>query len=345
MTSADTAISIEEYKKEKRVEIEEKIEIIGENDAFLKTIERAKKVANTNSNILIVGESGTGKELIAQIIHTNSERKNKPFIPVNCAAIPGELIESELFGHEKGSFTNAYKSRKGFLSQANKGTIFLDEIGEMSLSAQKKLLRVLEERRFYKIGGEQLIEVDVRIIAATNKNIAEEVRVNNFRRDLFYRINVVPILIPPLRHRKDDISKLVKYFIKKFNISLNKNIERIDPSALEKLTLGKWLGNVRELKNLIECAVAISDENTKTINEDMLFKHKLDYHNQDEDTLTTLNQILARAKKKALIQATILCKTATEAAEVLDIQRTYLPRLVKELFGCTFSELKKKYEY
>jgi transcriptional regulator with GAF, ATPase, and Fis domain len=202
--------------------------------------------------VLIYGESGTGKELVARAIHYNSYRQDKPLIPINCGAIPGELLESELFGYEKGAFTGATALRLGRFELANGGTVFLDEIGEMSPALQVKILRVLQEREFERVGGTRTIKVDVRIIAATNKNLEELVANNRFREDLFYRLNVIPINLPPLRERKSDVPLLVTYFIERFNAEKKRQIEGIDAVALDRLVQYHWPGNVRELENLIE---------------------------------------------------------------------------------------------
>jgi two-component system response regulator GlrR len=210
------------------------------------------------------GESGTGKELIAKNLHLASPRRDGPFVPINCAAIPETLLESELFGYEKGAFTGASKAKKGLFVQAHKGTFFLDEISEMSLSMQAKLLRVLEEGEFYPLGGGKPAKVDVRVVAASNKNLEEEVDKGHFRKDLFYRINVIRIALPPLRERKEDIPPLVKHFLKKISRKMRKEIAGFSPNALRKMIHYHWPGNVRELENTIESAVAMSLKNVIT---------------------------------------------------------------------------------
>jgi DNA-binding NtrC family response regulator len=226
--------------------------IISDNDKMQAVFEIVEKVSDADSTVLIYGESGTGKELIARAIHYNSYRQDKPLIPINCGAIPGELLESELFGYEKGAFTGATALRLGRFELANGGTVFLDEIGEMSPALQVKILRVLQEREFERVGGTRTIKVDVRIIAATNKNLEELVANNRFREDLFYRLNVIPIYLPPLRERKSDIPLLVMHFMERFNTAKRRHIEGISPEALDRLTQYHWPGNVRELENLIE---------------------------------------------------------------------------------------------
>lgn len=226
--------------------------IISSHDKMQTIFELVEKVSDSDSTILIYGESGTGKELIARAIHYNSYRQHKPLVPINCGAIPGDLLESELFGYEKGAFTGATSSRIGRFELANGGTIFLDEIGEMSPALQVKLLRVLQEREFERVGGSRTIKVDVRIIAATNKNLEAMVTENQFREDLYYRLNVIPIHLPPLRERRSDIPLLVASFIERFNAEKKRQIEGISPEATEMLMRHSWPGNVRELENLVE---------------------------------------------------------------------------------------------
>lgn len=233
--------------------------IIAKSSEMLKVLEKVACVAKTDSTICIQGESGTGKELIAKAIHIASSRKDKPFVAVNCAAIPEGLIESEMFGHERGSFTGAIKNSKGMFMQAHEGTIFLDEIGDMPLLIQAKLLRVLQERRFYSVGSEKAQDVDVRVIVATNKNLEDEVKRGTFREDLFYRIHVIPITLPPLRERRDDIPVLAQHFITKYTSQMNKNIKGLTRQAMQRLMLYEWPGNVRELENTIEYAVAMAE--------------------------------------------------------------------------------------
>jgi len=235
--------------------------IIGNSKKIKEVFEVIEMVAPTNSTILIQGESGTGKELIAKAIHQKSLRKDKAFIKTNCAAIPEGLVESELFGHERGAFTGAFKSTKGRFELANKGTILLDEISEIKPTLQAKLLRVLQEREFEKIGNPETIPVDVRVIATTNKDLKEEIKLGNFREDLFYRLNVVPIKLPTLKERKEDIPLLVDHFIKKYSVENCREITGIDEDALNVLLHYDWPGNVRELENMIERAVVVCREN------------------------------------------------------------------------------------
>lgn len=231
--------------------------IIGKNKKMLEIFELIKDIAQTSSTVLIRGESGTGKELIANSIHFNSERAKKPFIKVNCAVLNENLLESELFGHVKGAFTGAIKDKIGRFEMANHGTIFLDEIGDISPNMQLKLLRVLQEGEFERVGGTDTIKVDVRVIAATNKNLEEAMRKGEFRQDLYYRLNVIPIFVPPLRERRDDIPLLVDYFIDRFSTLFNKTIRGISEEALQALINYDWPGNIRELENVIERAIVL----------------------------------------------------------------------------------------
>ncbi|AEI37865.1 MAG: sigma-54-dependent Fis family transcriptional regulator [Zymomonas mobilis subsp. pomaceae] len=234
--------------------------IIGSSKPMQDIYQLIHKVAATKATVLILGESGVGKELVATAIHYNSPSADGPFIKANCAAFPESLAESELFGHEKGAFTGAVATHKGFFEQADGGTIFLDEVGELSLSVQTKLLRVLQERTFQRVGGSKPINIDVRIIAATNRNLAEMVEEGTFREDLYYRLNVFPMMIPPLRDRGSDVITLADYFVKFFAQENNKDIKRISTPALNMLMSYKWPGNVRELENVIERAVILADD-------------------------------------------------------------------------------------
>jgi len=233
--------------------------IIGKSRPMQTLYKIIQRVAKTDSTVLILGESGTGKELIANAIHTNSARKDKPFVPINCGAIPEELMESELFGHEKGAFTGALKERKGRFELANWGTVFLDEIGDMSPKLQVKLLRFLQERRFERVGSSRTVEVDVRVIAATNKDLEQEVANSNFREDLFYRLNVIPIHVPPLRERGSDIPLLVQHFLKQHCRKKSIPQKEMSSAALEVLQCYEWPGNVRELENVMERLVILVD--------------------------------------------------------------------------------------
>ena len=246
--------------------------IIGKSKKMQEVMEQISRTAEIDSNVCIYGETGTGKELIAKSLHLLSSRKEKLFVAINCAAIPEGLLEAELFGYERGAFTGAVRNKKGLFAQADGGTIFLDEISEMSESMQAKLLRVLQEKEFHPLGAEKSIKVDVKIIAATNKNLEDEVKSRNFREDLFYRIHVIPVYIPPLRERKEDIPFLVDHFMKKFAGNMKKEIKGISTPALQKLFSYEWPGNVRELENSVEYAVAMTTGDI--IGEDLILQTK-----------------------------------------------------------------------
>ncbi|SFW37113.1 sigma 54-interacting transcriptional regulator [Selenomonas ruminantium] len=238
---------------------------IGKSGKVIDVLALASKAAQSSATVLIRGESGTGKEVIAEGIHYASERRRGPFIRVNCGAIPGTLLESELFGHEKGAFTGAVKRKLGKFELADRGTIFLDEIGEMDKKMQVKLLRVLQQKEFDRVGGEETVHVDVRIIAATNRHLEDMVKDGTFRDDLYYRLNVIPIILPPLRDRIDDIPLLVEHFIEKVSVSTGKTVRSITPEAMDILMRYKWLGNVRELENVIERVITLMDSDTITV--------------------------------------------------------------------------------
>jgi two-component system response regulator GlrR len=242
--------------------------IIGHSEAMKRVFDAVALAAETDSNVFISGESGTGKGMVAKALHQLSKRMDKPFVPINCAAIPATLLESELFGFEKGAFTGAVASKKGLFVQADKGIIFLDEISEIPLHMQGKLLKAIEEKEFYPLGSHKTVKVDVRIVSASNREIEKEVEKGTFRSDLFYRVHVVPIKVPPLRDRKEDIPILVEHFLAKMAEKLEKPAKSLSPAALQKLMLYAWPGNVRELENIIECAVVMSTENS--ISEDLI---------------------------------------------------------------------------
>lgn len=261
--------ALEKSRLKKRiVELENRLEvrysferIIGKSSEIKSAVDLAKKVAPTDSTVLLQGETGTGKELFAQSIHNASNRKDKPFIAINCSSVPKELMESEFFGHKKGAFTGANSDKKGYFEEANGGTLFLDEISEMSLDLQAKLLRVLEEQTFTRVGESKQMKVNVRIVAATNKDIFKESQEERFRLDLFYRLSVFLIKIPALRSRKSDIPLLAKYFIEQFSFQIKKRIDEVSDEFIELLKENYWLGNTRELKNVIERAVILVEGN------------------------------------------------------------------------------------
>lgn len=300
--------------------------IIGQSSRMLELYDLLEKVAPTKTNILITGESGTGKELAAKAIHYNSPRKDKPFVTLNCGAIPESLIESELFGHMRGAFTDAISTKKGLFEVADEGTLFLDEISELPLMMQVKLLRVLQDREFKRVGGTEDIRVDVRIISATNKDLEEAVREKQFREDLFYRLNVIQIKIPSLRDRKEDIPFLASHFLKKYSEELGKQIAQISPEALRVLVQYDYPGNVRELQNIIERAVALETSQELTaqnlnsyIEEQLPFKKRpidLEIPNEGVD----LEKIVEDVERTLLIKALDRTKgIKKKAAELLHI--------------------------
>lgn len=261
LLTVNNALKVAKLEQENlalRQVVERRYEIVGASPAIQHLKEQMKIVAPTNGWVLITGENGTGKELVARGIHQMSLRADKPFVEVNCAAIPEELIESELFGHEKGAFTGALTRKRGKFDLANEGTIFLDEIADMSLKTQAKILRILQEQRFERVGGTEMIFIDVRVIAATNRDLKEEIQKGRFREDLFYRLNVIPLHVPPLRERKNDIPLLVEHFLDEFCRENHKEKKKITPEALDLLISYSWPGNVRELKNIVERTVIMT---------------------------------------------------------------------------------------
>jgi len=267
LTTIRHALNNETLKKENKVlrkKIDSKYTMIGESIKMLEIKKVIEKIANTDARVLITGENGTGKELVAHAIHKHSSRHKIPMIEVNCAAIPSELIESELFGHEKGSFTSAHKQKKGKFELADQGTLFLDEIGDMSLSAQAKVLRALQENKITRVGGEKEININVRIIAATNKNLKEEIRNNRFREDLLHRISVIPITVPSLKDRKEDIPILIDYFMEIICKEHGITKKEIEDKAVSLLSNYDWPGNIRELRNVIERLIILSDNKITT---------------------------------------------------------------------------------
>jgi len=308
--------------------------IISKNKQMQKIFEVITKVAQYKSTILITGESGTGKELVARALHYNSDRAQNPFVAVNCGAIPENLLESELFGHAKGAFTDAIRTKKGLFEEADAGTLFLDEIGELPSQLQVKLLRVLQEGEIRRIGESKSIQVDVRIVAATVKDLVKEVNEGRFRDDLFYRLNVLPIHIPPLRERNEDIPLLTAHFIRKYSEAMSKNVIGIDSRALEALMDYKWYGNVRELENTIERAIVLADrENIEIENLPLEIQNF-----QEEIPLEPLAEEEYSIKKSSRFLEMNLIKKAlkktkgnhTHAAKLLEISHRALLYKIKE---------------
>ncbi|MGQ9646112.1 MAG: sigma-54-dependent transcriptional regulator [Thermodesulfobacteriota bacterium] len=309
--------------------------IIGDSEKMEKVFETVEKVADSDSTVLILGESGTGKELIAKAIHYNSYRREGPFVPVNCAAIPSELLESELFGHEKGAFTNAIRTRIGRFELANGGTLLLDEIGDMSPHLQSKLLRVLQERQFERIGGVRPIKTDIRVIAATHHDLKKAIQQKKFREDLYYRLNVIPIEIPPLRERKTDIPLLVQHFLTDFSKRKKKKINGITDEALRRLMDYDWPGNVRELENIIERVVILSNHEVITLQdlpEKIQSLPEADHPRRFEipEEGVSLETVVGEFEKQLILQA--LNKTGwvkNKAAQLLRLNRTTLIEKIK----------------
>ena len=309
-------------------------EILGESRAIREAIAVARKAAAANSTVLLLGESGTGKEVFAHAIHRWSDRRGQPLVVVNCVALSEHLLESELFGHEKGAFTGAHQAKKGKFELANGGTVFLDEIGDMPPALQAKLLRVLQDHNFERVGGTKPIRADLRVIAATNRDLDQAAKEGRFREDLFYRLNVVRITLPPLRERKEDLGVLVPHLVRKFSAEAKKRVRGVSPEAMARLERHDWPGNVRELANVIERAVVLCAGDLIDV-EDLALPHLAtslaapvqasagngDFHSQ------------VRASKRAIIRAA-LDRTGgnqTKAAELLGLQRTYLVKLLREL--------------
>jgi DNA-binding NtrC family response regulator len=311
--------------------------IVGKSDAMKSILELTDKLAKDGqSTVLITGESGTGKELIARAIHFNGPRSAKAFIPINCATLTPNLLESELFGHEKGSFTDAYKQKFGKLELSDKGTLFLDEIGTLPLDLQSKLLRVLQEKEFTRVGGTENINIDVRIIAATNTNFEKAIEEGKFREDLFYRLNVLPIHLPPLRQRKEDIPPLIEHFLAKFNNMKNKNIN-ISKEAVELLQNAEWRGNIRELENVIERLVLVADKDNieaKELIKYNIINTKQGLPTQSKDLpMKNLIKNISKEYEKELIQKTLqkYSGNVTKTSKELGIARETLHRKIKFL--------------
>ncbi len=303
-------------------------EIVGESPEINELKDKIMKAAISQGRVIILGESGSGKELVARALHNASQRRDKNFIEVNCAAIPHELIESELFGHEKGSFTSAFESKKGKFELADEGTLFLDEIGDMSLATQAKVLRVIETQEFQRVGGSKKIKVDVRIIAATNKDLEEEIQKATFREDLYFRLNVIPIYVPPLRERKDDIPRLVDYFLINLSQQYGQKSKKVSKTTLRALMDYNWPGNVRELKNTIERFVIMNPAEVIDVKAIQPFKGaKSDYSGYK-----TLRDAREQFEKDFILKKLQGNNwNVSKTAEALEIERSNLHRKIKSL--------------
>jgi two-component system, NtrC family, response regulator AtoC len=312
-----------------------RLELIGRSPEIVGLQEEIERVARSDAKVLITGESGVGKEIVARSIHTLGPRAAMPFAPVNCAGLPETLLESELFGHVKGSFTGAYRDKPGKLETAHMGTIFLDEVGEMTLGTQKKLLRVLQEREFERVGGTVPVKVDVRVIAATNRNLRDEVASGRFREDLFYRLNVIAIHMPTLRERMEDIPALVNYFLDKHRYSAASTPSRITEEAMNILMTHEWPGNVRELENIIQRAVVLSRGGIITPDH-IVFQNELNRYVLDVEAKvrahTPLEELVRDVKREAIVTALRLNEhDFTKAAEQLSLSDEQLREYLLDL--------------
>lgn len=327
--------SLEEENKDLRSKIERRFELIGDSQAMLRLKELIKTAGPTNSRVLISGENGTGKELVARWIHLSSIRADRPFVEVNCAAIPETLIESELFGHEKGAFTGAVEMKRGKFELADGGTLFLDEIGDMSLATQAKVLRVLQEQRFNRVGGSKTIQVDVRVIGASNKNLPEEIKRGNFREDLYYRLNVIPLHIPPLRERKEDIGLLVKNFLVKISEEQGLKGRSITEDAIEILKRYDWPGNVRELKNIVERLMIMVQNPIINKDDVFLFLESSNLTNSSASanlSFSSLKEARSSFEREYIIQRLKENDwNISKTAEAIKIERSHLHRKIRYL--------------
>ena len=309
-----------------------KLRIIGESVPMKALRQQLGLMAGTNGRVLIFGESGTGKELVAHAIHQNSPRSREPFVEVNCAAIPEELIESELFGHRKGSFTGASEDKTGKLQKADGGSLFLDEVGDMSLKTQAKVLRALEEQRFEPVGAHESITVDVRIVAATNKNLDEEIARGNFREDLFYRLNVIPFYVPPLRDRLEDVPLLAEHFLKEFTTSYGRKPKELTPEAYRVLQDYNWPGNVRELKNLMERIVIMNPQIRVDARHIPLNAGRRQVFERTVDRFGSLQDVREAAEREYILKKLEETQgNVTRTAELLGLERSNLYRKMKSL--------------
>ncbi|WGL61487.1 sigma-54 dependent transcriptional regulator [Pigmentibacter sp. JX0631] len=316
--------------------VERKYTLLGTSQALKDIISTVEMVANRNTTILITGENGTGKENVARLIHQKSARSAKPFIAINCAAIPDELIESELFGHEKGAFTGAHTAKRGKFELAHNGTLFLDEIGDMSLKTQSKLLRALQEQKIERVGSDETITVDTRIIAATNKNLEEEIKKGNFREDLYYRINVIPIILPPLRQRKEDIELISSHYLSLFSAENSIKNKKLSPGAVQILKSYSWPGNVRELKNIMErLSIMVSADIIEPQHLPYPISNiKYEKNEEFENLFLSSDYKEARAKfEKIYIQRKLeeFDGNVSRTADAMGMERSHLYRKMKQL--------------
>lgn len=318
----------EEKSESQKSSYDSSRDFIGKSPAIEKVREMIKKVASSKISVLITGETGTGKEVVANEIHRESNRADKPFVPVVCSSLSETLLESELFGHEKGAFTDAISAHKGKFELADGGTIFLDEIGEINPSVQVKLLRVLQERKFERVGGEEPIEVDVRVIAATNKNLEEEVKAGRFREDLFFRLNGIQIEVPPLRERKDDISLFIDNFIERYAKENGKKNVKIDEKARKAMIRYIWPGNIRELQHAVESAVVLCSNNEITLKD---LPDKISHFNSASDIVIPVGSSMEECEKIIIEDTLAFCDgNKTKAADILKIGRKTLHRKIDE---------------
>jgi DNA-binding NtrC family response regulator len=304
--------------------------VSGKNPLMAQTLEEAKKAAGSKSTVLLLGESGTGKEIFARAIHDWSDRRLKPFIAINCVGLAKELLESELFGHEKGAFTGAHRLKKGKMELANGGTVFLDEAGDIAPELQTKLLRFLQEREFERVGGTEPITVDVRIIAATNRDLDQAVKNRTFREDLYHRLNVIAIMLPPLRERKEDIPILANYFLQRFSAEAKKNFSEIALSAQEKLLAYRWPGNVRELANVIERAVVLGDGPALTVHH--LPVRVIGAQPRNKPDELSYHDAINTYRRELIVTALAAAQgNRAAAAKALGLHRTHLMKILKAL--------------
>ncbi len=304
--------------------------VVGESPKINHAVDLAKRAAASNATVLLLGESGTGKEVFARAIHNWSERKSEPFIAINCVGLSKELLESELFGHEKGAFTGAHQLKKGKMELAHGGTVFLDEVGDITQELQTKLLRFLQEREFERVGGNKPIRVDVRIVAATNRDLDGAVKEGRFREDLFHRLNVIAVNLPPLRERKDDIPLLAHHFLQRFSLETKKNITEISPDAMERLLGYDWPGNVRELANVIERAVVLGKGPKITLND--LPSRVLGTETRTSSDSQSYHQAIDDYRRELIVKALSEAQgNRAAAAKALGLHRTHLMKLLKSL--------------